>query len=563
MSRSECKLENCNVHSIRDCLDNEGPVQFNYGDLTEEYRGDTALNLAHPYHRAILALLISRAKEMHKSSPYSCLQDPSLDGKTFKIPTNLDMLPKQGTLQFDFRCDVSQWTDCKSTHEFLLQWNAMRRVPITLQRFAMVMSILRQLETESELHLFLDAACRDLLLKLSQVKHLLQEIGEKNPVVVPFAIDRLGAAMERSDWTSINSILSVTMIRKPSNAKGARKATRKLRTEAMQALSKLQALSAFNAENPTGHYYLDLSQPLQYQLCEILIAADRWEAHLAQSRGVMDITQAGGYHAIRNLEHNATRFLLRDSWMLPGDGYIGEGILVFDWISPIHHQREWCCATPDDVLGRLIASMLDTHAAPLSRFHALVGLSHRLWLLPKQASDLLRCFVDMDLRTELFVRLFPRCLDFGAPFVDLSNGIIRTDLAPDAINILHSRLGPLNVFDALHIEAPEQCRYSIDLFYRDARLKMEYILHMAIVEPGENMIDVDWTGAIRSSEAVSGFYVPSTWLKELPTHGIVSFTYQRGGPDASFVRPDVRLSETQKRFGWLVTEAPKDDDELE
>jgi len=162
----------------------------------------------------------------------------------------------------------------------------------------------------------------------------------------------------------------------------------------------------------------------------------------------------------------------------------------------------------------------------------------------------------MDLRLEIFCRMFPRLLDFGAPLVDVFHGVVKKDLAPDALSILRSRLGSLNIFDGLHLEVAPHNRFHLDLSARDDHMKMDYILHMANKEPGENMIDVDWTGAIRSthSESVSGFYIPGTWSTDLPRHGIVTVTYVCPHPEDA--RPAERLSETMKRFGWLVSSCP-------
>ncbi len=38
--------------------------------------------------------------------------------------------------------------------------------------------------------------------------------------------------------------------------------------------------------------------------------------------------QLNGGHLFKPCLHGL-RF--RDSWMLPGDGYVGEGVLIFDW----------------------------------------------------------------------------------------------------------------------------------------------------------------------------------------------------------------------------------------
>merc|ERR1719443_639410 len=55
-------------------------VAFNFGDLSEEYRGKKGLDLSRPYHRSILRLLLRRAGDFGMQ-PEAALKGFQLDGE--------------------------------------------------------------------------------------------------------------------------------------------------------------------------------------------------------------------------------------------------------------------------------------------------------------------------------------------------------------------------------------------------------------------------------------------------------------------------------------------------
>ena len=54
-------------------------VIFNFGDLSEEYRGRQALLMHKPYHRSVLRRLIARAEDLGQE-PEKVIQKVSLNG---------------------------------------------------------------------------------------------------------------------------------------------------------------------------------------------------------------------------------------------------------------------------------------------------------------------------------------------------------------------------------------------------------------------------------------------------------------------------------------------------
>lgn len=67
----------------------------------------------------------------------------------------------------------------------------------------------------------------------------------------------------------------------------------------------LQASGAwfsFNALNPTGHYRLELSSPVDYAVAERLAILDNWESSVRRAEGKPDVSQVGNFSHARNVQ---------------------------------------------------------------------------------------------------------------------------------------------------------------------------------------------------------------------------------------------------------------------
>ena len=72
----------------------------------------------------------------------------------------------------------------------------------------------------------------------------------------------------------------------------------------VRMLQRSESLLSFNPNNPTGHYSLDLSNPIDYTISERLAILDNWESVLRSSENKADISQLGNYSHARNTQYS-------------------------------------------------------------------------------------------------------------------------------------------------------------------------------------------------------------------------------------------------------------------
>jgi hypothetical protein len=147
--------------------------------------------------------------------------------------------------------------------------------------------------------------------------------------------------------------------------------------------------------------------------------------------------------------------------------------------------------------------------APGSRIELLRKFSNTELFTCRQLASVLELFAEAELRTEVCVIGFARTVDWhGFKNVTLALGL-------HELKALHSRLGFVNLFD--DVVAVDY--YELDLARAAERFVMQELLHLASVEPGDNMLDGTYQGI--------DFTVPAGWLKDVPRTGVISLYYCR------------------------------------
>ena len=124
-----------------------------------------------------------------------------------------------------------------------------------------------------------------------------------------------------------------------------------------------------------------------------------------------------------------------------------------------------------------------------------------------------------DLKVELVVTLFSRIYDLY--FFDLLLGDLS---APARAHVVH-RLGWLNIFNPHRSELS----YALDLREREDRLVAKMLVHMSVIEPGENVINARFSWD-RCVDPVPGWALPQTWFREdgMPVKGNLKLEYFSG-----------------------------------
>jgi hypothetical protein len=133
--------------------------------------------------------------------------------------------------------------------------------------------------------------------------------------------------------------------------------------------------------------------------------------------------------------------------------------------------------------------------------------------------EVLNASGDDEMKVELVVTLFARIYDLY--FFDLLLGDLS---APDRARVTH-RLGWLNIFNPHRAELS----YALDLREREDRLVAKLLVHMSVIEPGENVLDGQFAWD-RCVDPVPGWALPQTWFREdgMPVKGSLKLEYFSG-----------------------------------
>lgn len=241
-----------------------------------------------------------------------------------------------------------------------------------------------------------------------------------------------------------------------------------------------------------------------------------------------------------------------ESWVLPGDGFVGEGYLKLDYCSLTRVDKKTSPATPERIIDQLLELMNgpadDPNAAQAARFCALKDVSHKIVVSARQVHEFCKAFPYEKQRLDTFVTLFSRCTEIGTPLIDGKGGVLADSeiWSHGARHELKDRLGMPHLLDIHNMHGAGHNRHTFDLSVRDERLCASFMIKVAEVEPGLNMTDCEY-----SLWRNRGFEVPKTWLDSIPCNGVLEMTYQCKNP--SDYLPEIRSAEAKTRFGWHIT----------
>lgn len=123
-----------------------------------------------------------------------------------------------------------------------------------------------------ERRLILDALSRDFWLDFPHIHQLCKVRSDLVDVLTRLGQCVFGSAIHQ--WLAM-TCMSLTF------------------SEFLRVYRKCEPLLSFNAENPTGHYKLNLGSAADYSVAESLRLLDRWEAVITRHRGCEDLSMHG------------------------------------------------------------------------------------------------------------------------------------------------------------------------------------------------------------------------------------------------------------------------------
>lgn len=567
----KCRIVYCN---IADCRDSR-TVGLEHGIDFTEPRGHYELNLRHPQHRCIARFLLERAAR--ESDPIDSyfekleMKDQSADKKKgdkqwyWKEGRHFN-LASVGKITFDFTASTTIDKELKPD-DALRQYNRNRRVAITMGRFVTLFAMYHNLRSAEQRTLLIGAMHDQLLFKMCHFQKFLAV----SPDLVEVIVMRLYAAVESMDRMALFDLL-----KRKDESKRFRKVAR--------------SHFFFNELNCTDHYEIDLSSPTDRVVAERVTVMNAYER---LTRGAIDNTQHGGGEGVRNATWEGS-FEIKNfsSYTLPP-----RGLLALDYVSPrgpsnrtmpcsdqcfekiieIYGTSECChedrvralrCVahqlvlTKDQLLGLCKNAHDPSHRNSTARMSMEARLSLRgkiiraagklkaMNVLGIQVKDSAFGYRDVNPRVEMFICFFNRCMDQP----DICSKYCLYDEAlftkPCQKEIKH-RLGVLRTFDALDCHREDSNvgnRYKLKLHVHEEWCLAKFLVLLAAIEDGENMIKCEYSECAFMTRQGYDFLVPVSWVKELPTEGTFTTTYVEEKPEYRLVNERRRLAE--EICGW-------------
>ena len=275
----------------------------------------------------------------------------------------------------------------------------------------------------------------------------------------------------------------------------------------------------FTPNNPTGYHKIDLSDAAQREMCLRLIEIkNEMVARELQFRDFYatdkraggrrdDSSKSPDFERVwRNSKLDQAQFVFYDGWKVPKAGFLEVDFVALtkpDLPLPSPDR------THDQEFQLFLDSLKSEDATERQKITSLRRYSNTNVFTCHQLATLLAYFNGTELRVEVCVIGYARTVDWHG----FRNLVMTLQVAE--VRLLQNRLGSVNLFDDVMAVG----FYELDLARSTDRFVMQELLHLASVEPGDNIVDCTYQGI--------DYTVGATWIKDVPNSGVISLYYCR------------------------------------
>lgn len=276
-------------------------------------------------------------------------------------------------------------------------------------------------------------------------------------------------------------------------------------SDAARVLRKAHSFLMFNAENPTGHYRLDLANPADYAIAERLKLLDRWEAFVGRRTDRLDTSELGNHSRARNVFFR--RVPLHDAPSLAEWAIPEFDALELDY-SSARRAPSGSKALDECTFRRILHTLHGRGVMTEGHLQALRLASDKFFLTSLHLRELVCAFGEQASRLECIAIFFTR-------LVDPHNSKVFRICMYEESNELHSALGFIDFFSFMQ---PEQGTWRLDLERSDQRIMAGLLLQLADGENQRNLLNCRLTRKDGIAEADPN-------PKDLPNEGIFEAAY--------------------------------------
>eukprot|EP00743_Colponemidia_sp_Colp-15_P010176 GILK01011180.1.p1 GENE.GILK01011180.1~~GILK01011180.1.p1 ORF type:complete len:1137 (-),score=223.73 GILK01011180.1:106-3309(-) len=513
---------------LSDCSSLHNSFKQIFDPLNPE--GEYQLDLSIPYHRVIVKQLLDFS--VRRNVLGKCFSAVTLNRKPYTFPTAESTadkgwaLPESGQLSFSFVMNVGQHSITghslsvePNSQEQYFDHSLWKNERVSGSRMIQLVDIVRNVAKRAnklEQDMLMTALTTDFAFMSLQAVDLIRVVHKDSKLMA--AARLLPQILDRSNrWMIMQELDEVE------------------RTRVEQLLG---VAYHFTPSNATDHYKLDLSNPFERILLLHLLQINQREKILRKQKKLKDCSQKGNGEQFRNEKYQRKDFEITTDWKVPLDG-----IVEFDYVSSV---RPPAGAEPIDVelFEQFCYELESMECEHRMRTLAFRAVSDNLYVSSAQLCKIVTMFTDSSWRVDSFIAGYSLVVDEEELYK-----VVDCLTAYERQQILH-RIGYLYLVNPLRMEG----RYeNLDLSVHEHRVILQMLIDLAMVEPGENLVDEIYNGR--------EFDMGTSWVKNPPRCGIYSCTYVAA---KNAVRMRARRQLCRTYLGWQFDEdAPEVADEKE
>lgn len=531
LCRESCGVMHFSCKVCSGSLENDvasGIQQFNMTNPGGRY----VLNLHRPYHRALLRMFYKTSERVSVAPHLSFTNIEYSKGKYTHAEKDSDgiwAVPTNGKLSLTFNVQASMAASLDDVPEnsfglFLERHKRLMKLRPGVRKIIPMLGQWKSIDgSEQDELAMLDAIARDFQFTCPQIKAFCA-----NKRSIPDVIGKLLPCLVGGPTAQYLSTMLMLSTR-----------------DHMKMLQRHRAFLSFNAENPTGHYVLDLSIPGDHSVaCDILLL-DRWEGNMHLKNKRPDMSQRGNGSHIRNELYDGKPLLECASvaeFQLPESG-----VLELDYASSKRPPKD-AVVLDDLTLNHLMFNLEGATLGPQEQLDALRQVSHRFFLTALQLREMMGIYKVEDSRSDLYVMCIMQLVDV------YNEKLLRNRFEDrDALARLRRRLGEVVFFPFIQ---PEQTYFSFDYSQYEQRQAASLLVNLMAKETWENLTEVVYTLADGKVDPLP-MGVPHSWeeIDKMPTSGKFEGKYRCAPEDRNYV---YRSQMLEKYSLW--TAPPKEDD---
>ena len=495
-------------------------------------QGRYKFDLLQPYHRTLLRMLYKTAERLGVAFDQTFRDMTSSPAYTHasKNSNGIFSLPQAGSVEVTFTMDkvledratsVGNSGSLEFSSVLACHANLLRILPGRSKQVALLAQWRRMEGLREEQSIMIDALSKDFRLSFAQMAVMCQDRAQIWDVMASLQCTPLESPLQ--------TYLGMRLV--PNSC------------DYVRMLQRSTRQFSFNADNPTGRYSLDMSNPIDYGVAESLAILDNWEGILRSREGGIDTSQLGNNSQVRNVQHaNCPLPCSLTDWIIAETD-----VLELDYSSS--RRPKGAEALEDAQFEPIVAALLQFARSPARcRLQALLHISHTVHFTCMQLRQIVDLFKDPSSRCDAFALFYNRMSDVQ------NEKLVRMRFDDDASASMLLRLGYASSFPYLQ---PEQIHVRLSFKNFDERLLMSSLLKLSGKESPSNLKDPMFTSGEGTVDPLT-LGVPKSWeqMNNIPKHGVFEAEYVCRAEQRSF---KTRRDLLEQMGSWDLLELTEED----